>query len=83
MSASDIGGPSPLKFWAENVVLTTPFCDFSLLQKSPHWNKISLTRKRLANCDPFRTCLQIWWTLVHKRRKWDRSSTHSKSTFGR
>jgi len=24
---------------------------------------------------------QIWWTLVHKWRKWNRFSTHSKSTF--
>jgi len=24
---------------------------------------------------------QICWTLVHKQRKWDLFSTHSKSTF--
>jgi len=24
---------------------------------------------------------QIWWTLVYKRKKWDRFSTHSKINF--
>jgi len=28
MSASDFGGPSPLKFWGRKRTLVMPFCDF-------------------------------------------------------
>jgi len=80
MSASDFGGASPLKFWGRK----KHSFNYAILRLYCKYLHIGTRYRRLEN--GLQTAIlpvhayQIWWTLVHKRRKWDRS-THSKSTF--
>jgi len=65
MSASNFGGASPLKFWAENLVFS--YAILWLYCKSD-WNKISSIGKwHSKQIISYR--YQVWWTLVQQRRK--------------
>jgi len=63
ISASNFGGPSPLKFWNQkNKFSTTPFCDFIA--------NISGLQQDIVNR---KTALQTAITAVHAYQIWFRS----------
>jgi len=74
------GSFSPKIFGAKNVVFHN-----AILRLHCKYLKTGTRYRRpengVATTIPLVHDYQIWWTLVHKRRKWDSFSTHSKSTF--
>jgi len=72
MSASDFMGPSPLKFWA----ILRLYCKY--IHTGPRYRRLE---NGLQTAIPPVYAYQIWWTLVHKRRNWDRSQLTQNQLF--